>query len=129
MRISNISGAGVNPYACTRSGRKAAGAQRFEEMVQKAVGSDTLETGDGLRNISDEKETENRTDIIVKPDGSRVLVITSNIGEMKTTMSIEISKPADMQNINLNHDNENGETPVFESETGSNNTSDTDSET
>ncbi len=44
-------------------------------------------------------------------------------------MSIEISKPADMQNINLKHDNENGETPVFESETGSNNTSDTDSET
>ncbi|MCI8482880.1 MAG: hypothetical protein HFH41_00905 [Lachnospiraceae bacterium] len=45
-------------------------------------------------------EDKNRTDteIIVKPDGSRVLVMTMHIGSMETTMSMEISKPTDMQN-------------------------------
>ncbi len=48
----------------------------------------------------DEKDEESRTDtnIIVKPDGSRVLVVTTTIGDMETTMSLEISKPTDMPN-------------------------------
>lgn len=46
-----------------------------------------------------ENETsETKTDIIVKPDGSRVLVITMKIGGMETTMSLEISKPTDILN-------------------------------
>ena len=32
------------------------------------------------------------------PDGSRVLVVTTTIGDMETTMSLEISKPTDMPN-------------------------------
>ncbi len=43
-------------------------------------------------------QTETDSDIIVKPDGSRVLVVTTNIGGMKTTMSLEISKPTNMLN-------------------------------
>lgn len=38
------------------------------------------------------------TDIIVKPDGSRVLVVTMSVGGMETTMSLEISKPTDLPN-------------------------------
>lgn len=45
---------------------------------------------------SSEKETETKSDVIVKPDGSRVLVVTMNIGGMETTMSLEISKPTNM---------------------------------
>lgn len=48
--------------------------------------------------ISNESKTGNTTDIIVKPDGSRVLVVTMNVGGMKTTMIMEISKPTNMQN-------------------------------
>lgn len=44
------------------------------------------------------EETETNTDIIVKPDGSRVLVVTMNMGGMETTMSLEISKPTTMPN-------------------------------
>ena len=46
-----------------------------------------------------ENETsETKTDIIVKPDGTRVLVITMKIGGMETTMSLKISKPTDILN-------------------------------
>ena len=41
---------------------------------------------------------ETTTDIIVKPDGSRVLVVTISIGGMETTMSLEISKPTEAPN-------------------------------
>ena len=100
----------------------------LKEALQKVVGVDTLETEDGLGNVSDEKKTENKTDIIVKPDGSRVLVVTMSVGGMETTMSIEISKPTNMQNDNLKHDNDNGGIPVSESETISNDISDSVSE-
>ena len=100
----------------------------LKEALQKVVGVDTLETEDGLGNVSDEKETENKTDIIVKPDGSRVLVVTMSVGGMETTMSIEISKPTNMQNDNLKHDNDNGGISVSESETISNDISDSVSE-
>lgn len=43
-------------------------------------------------------ESETNTIIIVKPDGSRVLVVTMNVGGMETTMSLEISKPTEFAN-------------------------------
>lgn len=42
--------------------------------------------------------SETNTEIIVKPDGSRVLVITMSVGGMETTMSLEISKPTKVPN-------------------------------
>lgn len=45
---------------------------------------------------STEQEGKTDTDIVVKPDGSKVLVTTMNAGGMTTTMSIEISKPTVM---------------------------------
>lgn len=46
---------------------------------------------------SDSQEQESGTDsnIIVKPDGSKVLVITMEINGMESTMSIKISEPTD----------------------------------
>ena len=52
----------------------------------------------------DRQESETQTDIIVKPDGSRVLMVTMNIGGMKTTMSLEISKPTEAINEISEHD-------------------------
>lgn len=49
-------------------------------------------------NVEENLQIGTDSDIIVKPDGSRVLVVTTNIGGMKTTMSLEISKPTNMLN-------------------------------
>ncbi len=56
---------------------------------------------------ADSQESKSKTEIIVKPDGSRVLVMTMNIGGMETTMSLEISKPTNALNKNSKQDTEN----------------------
>ncbi len=56
---------------------------------------------------ADKQESESKTDVIVKPDGSRVLVMTMSIGGMETAMSLEISKPTEAPNENSEHDTDN----------------------
>ena len=56
---------------------------------------------------ADKQESESKTDVIVKPDGSRVLVMTMSIGGMETAMSLEISKPTEALNENSEHDTDN----------------------
>lgn len=70
-----------------------------EEYVKK---QDSLVEESGRENVAE-------TDIIVKPDGSRVLVVTMNMGGMETTMSLEISKPTIMQNDNSEQNNTTNE--------------------
>ena len=74
----------------------------------------------------DKQESESKTEIIVKPDGSRVLVMTMSIGGMETTMSLEISKPTEAPNENSEHDINN--TPAAENDTVSNEMSNVSSE-
>ena len=74
----------------------------------------------------DKQESESKTEIIVKPDGSRVLVMTMSIGGMETTMSLEISKPTEASNQNSEHDANN--TPTAENDTVSNEMSNVSSE-
>ena len=74
----------------------------------------------------DKQESESKTEIIVKPDGSRVLVMTMSIGGMETTMSLEISKPTEAPNENSEHDINN--TPADENDTVSNEMSNVSSE-
>lgn len=52
------------------------------------------------------QESETSTNIIVKRDGSRVLVVTINLGGMETTMSLEISKPTEFANEHTADDTE-----------------------
>lgn len=59
---------------------------------------DEMESGD-----SQEEESGTDSNIIVKPDGSKVLVVTMKIGGMESTMSIKISDPTDFVS---NGDNE-----------------------
>lgn len=65
-----------------------------EWLTEKEIDFELTTTEEDLAN----QESETKTDIIVKPDGSRVLVITMNIGGTETTMSLEISKPTDTLN-------------------------------
>ncbi len=64
---------------------------------------------------ADKQESESKTDIIVKPDGSRVLVMTMSIGGMETTMCLEISKPTEAPTENTKQDTNN--TPMAENDT------------
>ena len=53
--------------------------------------------------LSEEQEEEDSrtdTEIIVKPDGSRVLVVTMNVGGTETSMTLKISEPTAMPNDN-----------------------------
>jgi hypothetical protein len=56
--------------------------------------------------LAQNQESETNTNIIVKPDGSRVLVVTMNVGGMETTMSLEISKPTEHPNEQAVSDSE-----------------------
>lgn len=47
---------------------------------------------------TDQEKSKVETDIQVRPDGSRVLVMTRTAGGMAVTTSIELSKPTDMPN-------------------------------
>ncbi len=69
--------------------------------------------------FDDAKSTlsKSHTEIIVKPDGSRVLVTTMNVGGMETTMSLEISKPTEASNDNPRQDTERN-MPAAENDAG-----------
>ena len=44
------------------------------------------------------QDTNTSSEIIVRPDGSRILMITVDIGGTQTAMSLQISEPTDIQN-------------------------------
>lgn len=47
---------------------------------------------------SSDSETGTTSEIILRPDGSRVLVLTMKMGGMETSISIKISEPTDFPN-------------------------------
>ncbi len=70
-----------------------------DDMVRK---KETQETDTQETDTEANKKTDTKTDIVVKADGTRVLVVTTNMGGMETTTSLEISKPTLMQNESRN---------------------------
>ncbi len=90
MNVNGIGTAGYPAWYETRradSGKKA----DFEEKV-KAAG----------------QKSETNSEIIVKPDGSKVLVMKISVGGMETNMSLEISKPTKAPNENSKQNISNG---------------------
>lgn len=79
--------------------------QRFDESEEEA---DKLikEAGNMQKKAAEKKESAEKdseeegitTEIVIKPDGSRVLLITMNFDGMETTMTIQISEPSEEQN-------------------------------
>ncbi len=53
---------------------------------------------------SQDEESKTHSDIVVNADGSRVLVITMKFGGVETQMSIELSKPTEMDNDIQKHE-------------------------
>lgn len=122
MFAINHTPAGLSPYV---NKMRNASVQKmdFLEEMQRAEGNaglsrqsslrslplkewelDAVKQGDNAEQAKTEVESskleqsQTDTDIVVKADGSRVLVITTSFGGMQTTMSLEISKPTAMQN-------------------------------
>lgn len=113
MSISSISGMGYQPYNYQKSNKKTARTGNYADISQKAE--------ERMKELSEREESKTKNDIIVKPDGSRVLVVTMSVGGMETTMSLEISKPTNILN-NIsgqhsgNHDTAASETDMDVSE-------------
>lgn len=83
---------------------------KLAEQNRKAALEGNQRTEEEQEMVEDEKEevetSKTDTDIIVKPDGSRVLLVTTEVCGMQTSMSLEISKPTAMQNdISKDEDN------------------------
>lgn len=96
MNISGVNGAFTSAYQNINGARKATkGDTGFTEQMDRQ---------------------KSETEIIVRPDGSRVLVMTMNVGGMKTTMSLEISKPTKLPYENSKQDTDNGR-PFADDET------------
>lgn len=75
----------------SKTGKEIAVDPAQQESIHEAEEFLKEETGE---------ESEIKSDIVVKPDGSRVLVMILKIGGMECTTSIEISKPTDLPNQN-----------------------------
>lgn len=85
----------------------------FDYFGRSNKGNSVRESNKEINRTDREEKTE--TNIIVKPDGSRVLVVTMSIGGMETTMSLEISKPTETPTENAKQDTNN--TPTAENDT------------
>lgn len=75
------------------------------EMQKKAAAAKEAAAEKGSSKEEDGIETE----IIVKPDGSKVLMITMSFAGVETTVSIQISKPSEEQDDKAGQDNKEGE--------------------
>lgn len=104
MKIGNMNQS-INVYGgvsnVTHQSGKV-GYNGYYEALKKEYSDLDEETVDNEEKTEDKRtkveESTTDTDIIVKPDGSRVLVVTTNIGGMTTNMSLRISEPTKAPN-------------------------------
>ncbi len=65
-------------------------------LTEKGIDFELTTREEDLKRLWEESDEEQtKAEIVVKPDGSRVLMITMSIGGMESVMSVEISKPTD----------------------------------
>ncbi|MCM1057808.1 MAG: hypothetical protein NC517_09390 [Firmicutes bacterium] len=75
-----------------------------EWLTEKDIDFELTTTEEDMERLQEE---QTRSEIVVKPDGSRVLMVTMSVGGMETTMSLEISKPTEAAYENLRQDTNN----------------------
>lgn len=85
--LGNIYGRTYPTYCANKN------EQLFAELVGKTDGdlNQEVENEDEKKELPDEGET--RTDIVVRPDGSKVLMIMVTVGGQEAVTSVELSKP------------------------------------
>ena len=67
--------------------------QSFAELMEKADDSldQKVENEDEKKDVPEEEET--RTEVVVRSDGSKVLMITVTVGGQEAVTSVELAKP------------------------------------
>lgn len=96
MKIGDM-GYNINAY---RS-KEADNNRKTEQTIDDS--SFDIRVGEAKESENEKKEVKESTtdtDIIVKADGSRVLVVTTSIAGMTTSRSLKISEPTKMPNEN-----------------------------
>ena len=98
----NIGGVG-NIYDRTQETyRSSKYAQSFSDFLDKINESNgnvsDMSVKERAEKKSDDKkdmpeEEETRTEIVVRPDGSKILMITVNVGGQEAVTSVELAKP------------------------------------
>ena len=98
----NIGGIGsINNTICMPN-RTNKNARSFAEFMDKANGDKNsvsdMSVKESAEEISDDKkdmpeEEETRTEVVVRPDGSKVLTITVSVGGQEAVTSVELAKP------------------------------------
>ena len=89
----NINGLG-NLYDRTNTTyRTNKNEQSFAGLLEKADGSLNSEVENESEKKDMPEEEETRTEVVVRPDGSKVLMITVTVGGQEAVTSVELAKP------------------------------------
>lgn len=117
----NINGIG-NLYDRTNTTyRTSKYAQSFAEFLDKTNEDKNNVTDMSIKESSEEKsddkkdmpeEEETKTEIVVRPDGSKVLMITVSVGGQEAVTSVELAKPTgeDIPNKDISGDTDMNDT-------------------
>lgn len=86
----------------TRGIKENAASQSFAEEMKEAEEMKKAEETEKAEKTKDEEkvqeESKSDSEIITRPDGSKVLMITNQIGGMQTVTSIKLSEANPFQN-------------------------------
>ena len=99
MNINGLGNIYDRTYELHRSNK---GEQSFAKLLDKVnedknnvtdmpVKESTEEKSDDKKDMPEEEET--RTEVVVRPDGSKVLMITVTVGGQEAITSVELAKP------------------------------------
>ena len=98
----NIGGMGSINNTIYTPNRTNKNARSFVEFMDKANEDTNNDSDMSVKESSEEKsgdkkdmpeEEETRTEIVVRPDGSKVLMITVSVGGQEAVTSVELAKP------------------------------------
>ncbi len=80
----------------TREVKENTASQSFEEEMKEAEETKKAEKTEDEERTQEESKSD--SEIITRPDGSKVLMITNQIGGMQTVTSIKLSEANPFQN-------------------------------
>ncbi len=86
-------------YLDNRRNKEMNSKTNFEECLKRKTAKEVTKS-ETDKKMETDKKTETDSNIIVKPDGSRVIVVTTKIGNFESTMSIELSGPNEWDQTN-----------------------------
>ena len=99
MNINGLGNIYDRTYELHRSNK---GEQSFAKLLDKVNEDKNNVTDMSIKESSEEKsdekkdmpeEEETKTEIVVRPDGSKVLMITVSVGGQEAVTSVELAKP------------------------------------